>query len=206
MELPSVLLIPLLRLRFPNQDLPPVVLLHHTRFDVFAFLRIGLEEKDLQIALLRQKLRLLERKSRSSHRLFHPEKLMLVALTTRLKTQTRRFDEALREAVFLVQPDTLLKWHRDLVRRKWTFQHPNRGGRPRLDVDIERLIIRTPFRAPKANAVAQHWVRSIRQECLDQLLILNQRHLIGVLKEYTHYYNTARPHQGLDQQFPIPHS
>lgn len=44
------------------------------------------------------------------------------------------------------------------------------------------------------------------QECPDHLLTLNQRHphLIRVLKEYTHYYNTARPHQGLTQQIPIP--
>ena len=65
-------------------------------------------------------------------------------------------------------------------------------------------IVRTPVRAPKANAVAECWVRTVRQECLDQLLIFNQRHLVHVLKEYTHYYNTARPHQGLAQQIPIP--
>jgi putative transposase len=67
-------------------------------------------------------------------------------------------------------------------------------------------MVRTPFRAPKANAVAERWVRSVRQECLDQLLILNQRHLARVLKEYVDYYNTARPHQRLDQQTPIPRS
>lgn len=65
-------------------------------------------------------------------------------------------------------------------------------------------IVRTPFRAPRANAVAERWVRSVRQECLDHLLILNQRHLIRVLKEYIDYYNVSRPHQGLDQQVPIP--
>ena len=70
--------------------------------------------------------------------------------------------------------------------------------------DIE--IVCTPFRAPKANTVAERWVRSIRQECLDHLLILNQRHLLRVLKEYTTYYNTARPHQGIHQQAPIPFS
>ena len=42
-------------------------------------------------------------------------------------------------------------------------------------------IVRTPFRAPKANAIAERWVRSVRHECLDQLLILNQRHLRRVL-------------------------
>jgi transposase InsO family protein len=65
-------------------------------------------------------------------------------------------------------------------------------------------IIRTPFRAPKANAVAERWVCSVRHECLDQLLTLNQRHLGRVLKEYTDYYNAARPHQGIDQQTPTP--
>jgi len=47
-------------------------------------------------------------------------------------------------------------------------------------------------------------VRSARHECLDRLLILNEEHLQRVLKEYTDYYNTARPHQGLKQQAPIP--
>jgi putative transposase len=65
-------------------------------------------------------------------------------------------------------------------------------------------IVLTPFQAPKAKAVAERWVRSVRQECLDQLLILNQRHLWRMLTEYVTYYNSARPHQGLGQQSPIP--
>src|SRR5664279_1068116 len=97
--------------------------------DVFASVRIAPTEKDLQIALLRQQLRILERNSQTRHRLSRPEKLMLVTLAARLKAQTRRFHEALGEALLLVQPDTVLKWHRDLVRRKWTFQHSHRGGR-----------------------------------------------------------------------------
>ncbi len=67
-------------------------------------------------------------------------------------------------------------------------------------------IVQMPFRAPKANAIAERWVRSVRQECLDHVLILNQRHLIHVLKEYTTYYNGVRPHQGINQQTPIPFS
>src|SRR5258708_18863845 len=65
-------------------------------------------------------------------------------------------------------------------------------------------IVLTPFQAPKANAVAERWVRSIREECLDQLLILTQRHLWNVRTEYTAHYNAARPYQGLEQQAPIP--
>jgi hypothetical protein len=65
-------------------------------------------------------------------------------------------------------------------------------------------IVRPPFRAPKAHAVAERWVRSVRQAWLDRLLILDQRHLSRVLREYINYYNPARSHPGLDQQSPIP--
>ncbi len=64
-------------------------------------------------------------------------------------------------------------------------------------------VIHTPYQAPKANAFAERWVRSVRQECLDQILILNESHLRRVLTEYVTYYNSDRPHQGIHQQFPI---
>ena len=63
--------------------------------------------------------------------------------------------------------------------------------------------VRTPFRTPQANAFAERWVRSVRQECMDHLLVLNQRHLKRVLTEYIDYYNCARPHQGLAQKIPL---
>ena len=47
-------------------------------------------------------------------------------------------------------------------------------------------------------------VESVREAYLDQLLILNERHLQRVLKEYVTYFNNARPHQGLDQHCPVP--
>jgi hypothetical protein len=65
-------------------------------------------------------------------------------------------------------------------------------------------VIPTPIRAPNANAYAERWIRSVRQECLDHILIINEAHLQRVLKEYVGYYETARPHQGLDQQTPVP--
>ena len=61
-----------------------------------------------------------------------------------------------------------------------------------------------PIQAPNANAFAERWVRTLRQECLDQLLILNEAHLRRVLQAFIDYYNTSRPHQGLAQQTPIP--
>jgi len=65
-------------------------------------------------------------------------------------------------------------------------------------------IIQTPFRAPNANSYAERWVRTVREECLDQILILNEPHLKRVLKTYDDYYNRQRPHQGLRKQSPIP--
>ena len=55
-----------------------------------------------------------------------------------------------------------------------------------------------------SNAIAERVIRSIREECLDQLLILNQVHLTFVLKAYLEYYNRRRPHQGLGQRPPAP--
>jgi putative transposase len=65
-------------------------------------------------------------------------------------------------------------------------------------------VIRTPVRAPKANAYAERWVRTVRTECLDWLLIRNRRHLERVLAVYVEHYNSARPHRGLDLQTPLP--
>ena len=63
-------------------------------------------------------------------------------------------------------------------------------------------VVRTPYRAPNANAYAERWVRSAREECFDHLLIVNEAHLRHVLTGYAAYFNQARPHQGLDQRIP----
>jgi putative transposase len=63
-------------------------------------------------------------------------------------------------------------------------------------------IIRTPIRAPRANAIAERFIGTLRRECLDQLLITGQRHLAVVLQEYLEHYNTHRPHRSLNQQPP----
>ena len=65
-------------------------------------------------------------------------------------------------------------------------------------------VIPTPYRAPNANAYAERWIRSAREECLDKLLIINQAHLRRVMREYMAFFNTARPRQGLEQQIPVP--
>ena len=310
-------------------------------------------EKDLEILLLRQQLRILQRKHPSPPRLSRCEKLGLAVLAARLMTFGRTGRNRLAQAVLVFKPDMLLKWHRELVRYKWTFACRQSPGRPSITTDTKALIlrlakdnprwgyrklqgellklgydigrttvrdvlkrnyippapqrgkqgstwstfvrhykhemlacdfstvetvwlktlyvlffielgsrrvyvagctdkptaawvtqqarqmswraedeqlpirflirdrdamfaapfdtvfaadnvtiIRTPFRSPKANAFAERWIRSAREECLDHVLILNEPHLQRVLKEYVSYFNHARPHQGIAQQIP----
>jgi putative transposase len=63
----------------------------------------------------------------------------------------------------------------------------------------ERIkVIRTPIQAPNANAHAERWVRTLRADCLDRILILGRRHLEVVLRVYRRHYNQHRPHRALD--------
>jgi putative transposase len=64
-------------------------------------------------------------------------------------------------------------------------------------------ILHIPFQAPRANAFSERWGHSVRQECLDPILILNESYLRRVLEEYGEYYNYACPHQDIDQLFPV---
>jgi transposase InsO family protein len=65
-------------------------------------------------------------------------------------------------------------------------------------------VVRTPFRAPRANATCKRFLGSVRRECLDHVLIPGGRHLDRVLREYVAYFNGARPHQGIGQRRPQP--
>jgi len=63
-------------------------------------------------------------------------------------------------------------------------------------------ILKTPVQAKRPNAICERFLRSVRQECLNHLLILHERQLQRVLNAYVAYFNQARPHQGIKQQIP----
>ena len=325
--------------------------------DLAAVSRLAEDDKDLEIMLLRQQLRIVERKQPRGPSIPRWQKVPLAALAMCLKGKSPNAHQKLTDSIILFKPETVLGWHRALVRRKWTFkQHRRTAGRPQTEPDIEALVVQmardksrwgydriagelqklgitldpttvknilerqgilpapqrgksnwrtflnhykqqmlacdfltvetlglrtvyilffielgtrrvhfagctahpnqawvtqqarqltwtlqdrfpeeqpmtflihdrdtkftrsfdriflsegidivlTPYRAPKANAVAERWIRSLREECLDHLLIVNERHLHRVVSEYVKFYNEARPHQGLEQQTPIP--
>ena len=64
-------------------------------------------------------------------------------------------------------------------------------------------ILRTPVRAPRANAFAERWVGTVRRELLDRMLILGRRQLATVLASYVTHYNEHRPHRALGQASPL---
>lgn len=311
-------------------------------------------DKDIEILVLRHQLDVMVRKQTHPVRPNRAEKTILAVLTTQLKQTTQRTIGQLGEVIRIVRPETVIRWHRELVRRKWTYQVKNRGGRPRIKQEIKNLIVRlalenlrwgyariegellklgidisittvrnildrkgilpapvrfgsmgwrnlmrhykdqllacdffavetiflrtvyvlvfielgtrrvhlagitshpegrwvaqqarqlvwayeetdtrfrclirdndrkftaafdtvfessqihiipTPIQTPNANAYAERWVRTVREECLDHMLIINETHLRRVLIEFLDYYNARRPHQGLHQQSPIP--
>jgi putative transposase len=70
----------------------------------------------------------------------------------------------------------------------------------RVGAGIE--VLKTPYRAPKANAICERFLGSLRRECLDHGLVLSERHLYRVVKDYKEYFNYARPHQGIEQYIP----
>ena len=89
--------------------------------------------------------------------------------------------------------------------RSWKIPY-NRPGQAfaRVAAGSGIRILRTPHRAPRANARGARFLGSVRRECLDHLLVLGERYLARVLREYGTYFNRDRPHQGLGQATPEP--
>ena len=97
--------------------------------------------------------------------------------------------------------DGFLSGHRFLVcdrDSKWT-----EGFRGIVEASGVRIIL-TPFQAPNANAYAERFVRSIREECLDRLIFFWERRLLHVLKEFVAHYHGERNHQGLGNDLIAP--
>jgi transposase InsO family protein len=65
-------------------------------------------------------------------------------------------------------------------------------------------VIRSPIRSPRANAFAERFVKTVRRECLDHILVCGERHLMRILREYISHYNQERPHRGLSLEIPEP--
>jgi putative transposase len=117
--------------------------------DLLSLLARSEREKDLEILLLRQQIRLLQRTRARPPRLTWGEKLPLALLATKLVQGATNSRARLSQSLLLFSPETILRWHRELVRRKWTFGHRRATGRPRIAAELEALIVRLAEENPR---------------------------------------------------------
>ena len=110
--------------------------------DWFRIGRLKDHEKDLEILILRQQLGIAERTLHKPVRVSRVERLTLAVLTTKLRSSANCTIEQLRQSIRIFQPKTVLDWHRQLVKHKWTYNPADRGGRPRIDRELESLVVR----------------------------------------------------------------
>ena len=97
--------------------------------DLFTIQHLTDAQKDIQILLLRQEVCVLQHKTRRPKRFSQLEKTLLAMLVAKLKRTTNDFRDQV-QPVLIFSPDTVLRWHRELVRRKWTFRRKAAGDIP----------------------------------------------------------------------------
>ena len=104
--------------------------------DVLSTAGLATKKKDLE-----KQLRILERRVQAQVRCTRLEKVILVALVNRVNRKHRAIQDYLWSCLLLIKPETVLKWHRELVRHKWTFQRAATGGRPPIATELETLMV-----------------------------------------------------------------
>ncbi len=109
--------------------------------DLAAVMRLSNDEKDLENLLLRQQLRIVERKQPRGPHILRWQKVPLAVLAVRLKEHASRGQAAVEDSMRLFKPDTVIGWHRAIVWRKWTYPPGQQPGRPPIDPELEQWIL-----------------------------------------------------------------
>jgi len=109
--------------------------------DLFSLFGASNNDKDLEIIILRQQVRILQRKAKNPPRISPSVKILLGTIAYKLTQSATYTSNRLNNVLLLFKPDTVLRWHRKLVRRKWTYLRKGSPGRPRLSTEIDTLII-----------------------------------------------------------------
>ena len=110
--------------------------------DLLAIIKVTDGDKDLEITILRQQVRILQRKAKTTPRITDPERMVLATLTDKYKGAKTGVHQRLNQVILIFKPETVLRWHRELVRRKWTFKRKGKPGRPGITAEVEALIVR----------------------------------------------------------------
>ena len=117
--------------------------------DLLAILGVAKSEKDMEIIILRQQVRILQRKVKTPPRISDPERMILATLVDKYTQFTVGARQHLKQSMLIFKPDTVLRWHRELVRRKWTFKRKGKPGRPGISSELEALIVRLTKENPR---------------------------------------------------------
>lgn len=117
--------------------------------DLAAGRRQSVQEKDARILLLRHQIRVLERRLPHPPRPSSWERLVLVVLAAKLRDLAQHGKTPWRQGILLFKPDPSLRWHREVVRRQWTFAQRRVAGRPPLGAEMENLIVQLACENPR---------------------------------------------------------
>ena len=117
--------------------------------DIFTIMGVTNSDKDLEILILRQQVRILQRKVKSQPRISDPERIILATLTAKFNQSTNSARQRLQQILVIFKPDTVLCWHRDLVRCKWIFRRKGNPGRPGISSELEFPIVRLAKENPR---------------------------------------------------------
>ncbi|MDG2128226.1 MAG: integrase core domain-containing protein [Fuerstiella sp.] len=131
--------------------------------------------------------------------------------------------KALLELTTIVTPDTILRWHRKLVAKKFDSSNKRQPGRPRIRQEVVDAIDRDtifiamrefiekntetvllPPKSPNLNAFMERWFRSLKSECLSGMIFFGQRSLENAVREYVEHYHAERNYQGLSNELIEP--
>ncbi len=104
--------------------------------------RLSENDKDLEIMILRHQLDVMVRKQNQPIRPNRAEKATLALLTAQLKQNSQRTIRQLGDVIRIVRPETVIRWHREQVRRKWAQPPQKKVGRPKIKQETESLILR----------------------------------------------------------------
>jgi hypothetical protein len=111
-------------------------------FDLIYIIGLTKNDKELEIFILRQQIRILHRKITKTPRISDPERILLSTLTEKFLHSSELARQRLYQVKLIFRPDTVLRWHRHLVRREWTFRRKGNPGRSNIPPELEALIVR----------------------------------------------------------------
>jgi len=174
-----------------------------TFFDLINIRQLTDQERELEILILRQQLSILQRKLNHPIKPNRAEKLTLAVLAAKLKAVTQRPTSQLKDVIRIFQPETVLRWHRELVRRKWTYARKNKGGRPPTDKKLEDLILRlarenpVPFKnlIPSISRLKIGWSGPYPVVGRIQPCLTLEHNTDGLVHSQTHLLHLFRSHQ-----------